>query len=153
MMFLTDMLCGWNVSVSGILPSSLLCDESGADWGWTDCARCLLLWITGSGFNEPRVLKNWHISSAFSEKSVSSLQRRRSLKLIKTLPLRTKKYTKKPYMTLFPNKNYLLLPKISLSLLLELQSFILNLKFINLITQEDPLFPPTAALQNWFRSI
>ena len=49
MMFLTEMLCGRNVSVSGILPSSLLCDDSGAECGWTDCARCLLLWITGSG--------------------------------------------------------------------------------------------------------
>ena len=35
--------------VSGIIPSSLLSDDSGADCGWTDCARCLLLWITGSG--------------------------------------------------------------------------------------------------------
>ena len=59
------------MSVSGILPSGLLCDESGADCGLTHCAQCLLLWITGSG--KPRVLKNWHISSAFSEKSVSSL--------------------------------------------------------------------------------
>ena len=38
-----------NVSVSGILPSSLLCDESGADCGWTDCGWCFLLCITGSG--------------------------------------------------------------------------------------------------------
>ena len=30
------------MSVSGILPSSLLCDESGVDCGLTDCARCLL---------------------------------------------------------------------------------------------------------------
>ena len=27
--------------MSGILPSSLLCDESGTDCGLTDCARCL----------------------------------------------------------------------------------------------------------------
>ena len=53
-------------------------DDSGADCGWTNCALCLLLLITGSGY--PRVLKNWHISSAFSEKSVSSLQSRRSLR-------------------------------------------------------------------------
>ena len=37
------------MSVSGIIPSNLLCDDSGADCGCTDCARCLLLWITGSG--------------------------------------------------------------------------------------------------------
>ena len=37
------------MSVSGIFPSSLLRDDSVADCGWTDCARCLLLWITGSG--------------------------------------------------------------------------------------------------------
>ena len=45
------------MSVSGILPSSLLCDESGADCGWTNCA--------------PRVLKNWHISSATTKTSQS----------------------------------------------------------------------------------
>ena len=36
------------MSVSGILPSCLLCDDSGVDYGWTDCARYLLLrenWI------------------------------------------------------------------------------------------------------------
>ena len=37
------------MSVSGILSSCLLCDGSGADCGWTDCVRCLLLWITLSG--------------------------------------------------------------------------------------------------------
>ena len=36
------------MSVSGILSSCLLCDDSGADCGWIDCTRCLPLWITGS---------------------------------------------------------------------------------------------------------
>ena len=35
--------------MSVILSSCLLYDDSGAGCGWTDCARCLLLWITGSG--------------------------------------------------------------------------------------------------------
>ena len=63
-------------------------------------------------------------------------------KLKRISPLRTKNQLKKPYMTLFPNKNYLLLPKISLSLLLELQSFISNLKFIN---PENPGRPIVSA--------
>ena len=39
------------MSVSGNLPSSLLCDESGADCGWTDCALKLkspITWIAGA---------------------------------------------------------------------------------------------------------
>ena len=39
-------------------------------------------------------------------------------------------------------------PKIVLSLLLKLQSYILNPVFITLITQADQLSPPTAAQQN-----
>ena len=50
------------MSVSGILPSCLLCD----DCGWTNCARCLLLLMTET-VSRLRVLKSWHISSAFSE--------------------------------------------------------------------------------------
>ena len=38
-----DDVSYWNVYYS------LLCDNCGAGCGWTDCARCLLLWITGSG--------------------------------------------------------------------------------------------------------
>ena len=34
------------MSVSGILSSCLLYDDCVADCGWTDCARCLLLWVT-----------------------------------------------------------------------------------------------------------
>ena len=62
--------------MSGILSSVLLlCD----DCGFTNCARCLLLWMIESEWT--RVLtKLAHPASAVLEKSASSLQRRRRLR-------------------------------------------------------------------------
>ena len=90
-----------------------------------------------------------YLQEAFRQLSDKSFYR----KVEKDLTPSNQKIVKETVHDLISNKNYLLLPKISLSLLLELQSFISNLKFINPITQADLLFPPTAVRQNSFRSI
>ena len=61
-----------------ILSVSLFCEVCSAVSRSISWARCLPVITAESG--QPRFLKNWHISSHLLLKSVSSLQRRLSLR-------------------------------------------------------------------------
>ena len=64
--------------MNGILSVSLYCEVCSAVSGSISWERCLPVVTAESG--ESRFLKNWHISSHLLLKSVSSLQRRLSLR-------------------------------------------------------------------------
>ena len=64
--------------MNGILSVSLFCEVCSAVSWAISWERCLPVITAESG--QPRFLKNWHISSHLLLKSVSSLQRRLSLR-------------------------------------------------------------------------
>ena len=78
MIDLTAWLWGWNVRVNGMRSVFSFSAVCSADFRSICWARCWPAWTTETEL--PRLSKNWHVASDFSEKSESLLHKRRSLR-------------------------------------------------------------------------